>query len=95
MGLKIGNRHLTTLITMKVIREFVLTDEYQTTKILHQCYIEKMKEHTHLNPVLIHNFLNTMHKLCEEGDVESIERQDMTMFGAKVVNKTLLFRRKQ
>ena len=71
MGVDIGNHHLSTFIQMKVITDHVLKDEWQSAKEMYPVFEREMLTRTKVKPVLSHNFLVHLRKLCEEGRAES------------------------
>ena len=94
MGLNLGRHHLVTAVQMKVIVDHVLTDEWQTARELYPKFTKEMEQRTNIEPVLGHNFLVHLRKLCEEGKVESMDRQDQTRWKTNCIKPTKLFRRK-
>ena len=73
MGLDLGKHHLTTAIQMRVIEEYVLTIEYRSARELYPIFEKELRQRTSIEPVLGHNFLIHLRKLCDEGRAESTE----------------------
>lgn len=93
MGIDIGIHHLSTYISLKVITDHVLTDEWQSAREMYPIYTREMEIRTKIEPVLGHNFLVNLRKLCDEGKAESMDRQDKNRWGQPCVKPTKLFRR--
>jgi hypothetical protein len=92
MGISLGKHHLTTAIQMKVIEDFVLTDEYKSARELYPIFAKEVRDRTSIEPVLGHNFLIHLRKLCDEGRAQSTEKREKTRYGTDCVNPTKLFR---
>lgn len=94
MGINLGGHHLTTAIQLKIIEDYVLTTEWQTAREMYPKFTKEVEARTNIEPVLGHNFLVNLRKLCNEGRAELSERQEHTRQGVKIFNKTKTFRRK-
>jgi hypothetical protein len=94
MKIDVSKHHLPTSITFNIITAYVLTEEWQSAKQMYPTYTKQMVIRTHITPVISHNFLVILRKLCDEGKAESMEIQEKTKWGRDNVKPTKLFRKK-
>jgi hypothetical protein len=70
MGVHIGTHHFPTFIQMKVVLDYVLTEEWQQGKGMYPVFVRETSERTRVKPVSINNFLIYLEKLCQEGKAD-------------------------
>lgn len=71
MGIDLGNHHLDTFVRLKVITDFVVTDEWQGASVLYETFLKELKERTNIEPIQKHNFRVQLRILSESGKIES------------------------
>lgn len=95
MGLILNGHHLKTIIKLKIIYEYVLTEEWQNVRTMYPIFTREMETRTKVEPVFGHNFVVSLNKLCDEGKAEVMSVQEYTRKGCVIVKPTNYYRRKK
>jgi len=95
MALIMTGHHLTTAVMMKIIQNYVVTDDWQTARQLYPTFTKEVEARTNIQPVLGGNFLVQLAKLVKEGRIEVKDSVQFTKNGAPVRHPAKLYRKVQ